>query len=85
MHDAQVLGREGAELVALLDEKLAAMSGPAHAELWTDEALHADPRWGEVRALAEQLIQAMGWPADPPPQDRAVYVGPMLRIRWALF
>jgi hypothetical protein len=64
------------KLVEELDQQLTAMSGPAHEELWMDEALETAPEWTEVRARAKRLIDAMQWSHDPPPASRYVYVGP---------
>jgi len=64
-----------AQRVNALDSALAAMSGPAHEELWTMEALDEAPEWDHIRQLARELIQAMGWSNSPPPSDRgAIYV-----------
>src|ERR1700754_1824521 len=38
------------ELIRALDDKLTAMSGPAHADLWTEEALSAAVEWADVRS-----------------------------------
>jgi hypothetical protein len=70
------LSSDQARLLKELDDKLTAMSGPAHAELWMDEALTTAPEWTEVRAAAKRLIEAMGWSGTPPPTERYLYVGP---------
>jgi hypothetical protein len=66
---------EQVQAVEALDKALEAMSGPAHNELWTMEALDRSPKWDHIRQLAGQLIRAMGWSDAPPPANRAVYVG----------
>ena len=59
-----------------LDETIDRMSGPANAELWTIVALEKSPEWVELRELAKQVLQAFGWPDNPPPVDRgAIYIG----------
>lgn len=60
--------------VAALTELLQAMSGSQR--LWTDEALETAAEWGRVRELAGGVLQAMAWPHEAPPADRAIYVGP---------
>jgi hypothetical protein len=61
--------------VEALDAALEAMSGPEHVELWSMEALDHSLEWVHIRDLARQVVQIMGWPEDPPPRDRAIYVG----------
>lgn len=67
---------EQVKLVEDLDQRLAAMSGPEHEELWTDEALKTAPEWNEIRAAARLLVDKMGWVRTPPPSDRSLYIGP---------
>lgn len=63
--------------IEVLDRRLVAMSGPQNAEFWTEEALRAATEWVSVRALAQAVLDAMGWPSEAPPIDRgAIYVGP---------
>ena len=59
-----------------LDDELVRMSGPPNEALWTEAGLREAPEWVRVRALAAELLAAMGWPCEAPPRDRAVYVGP---------
>jgi hypothetical protein len=53
-----------AQLIALqaVDRKLTALVRAQDAELWTQKALHEDPRWIEVRQLAFGVIEAFAWP-----------------------
>ena len=39
-----------------IDESLNRMSGPANAELWTDEAVATHPAWAEVRRRAARAL-----------------------------
>ena len=60
------VGNFGAELspdaraaLDAIEASFTRMSGPAHAELWTDEAVATHPAWSDVRrraALALELI-----------------------------
>ncbi len=62
-------------VLARLDERISAWSGPAHPEVWTTTALATHPVWSDFRALACEALAAFGWPADLPPSNRAgVYV-----------
>ena len=66
-----------AEQRARLDDVhalLAAMSGEANEALWTERALYENAQWGAVRRAAARALQAFGWPAEPPPPTRNVYV-----------
>jgi hypothetical protein len=53
-----------------LDEFLNEMSDAFHTDFWTEEALSSDPRWEEVRALAQAALGACGWPNEIPPPAR---------------
>ncbi|WP_438023778.1 hypothetical protein [Sorangium sp. So ce233] len=64
------------EAVDTLDAQLERMSGPEHAEMWTDDALYNRGEWARVRHLAAGALRSIGWPIELPPQDRAIYVGP---------
>ena len=57
---------QAAKLTAL-DDFLNKMSGPLHEAFWTDEALFSDPRWEEIRKLAESALVSFGWPIQVPP------------------
>lgn len=70
------VGSEAKQAMEALDRHLSSFSGPEHAELWTDEALRHAPEWRQTRQLAREIIARMGWPPDPPPTGRAIYVGP---------
>ncbi len=73
-HGRRANGRRSREL----DRVLSDMSGPGKSELWLEAVwLEADclrhPRWSEVRQLAQAALSAFGWPADLPPEGRAMY------------
>ena len=57
-----------------LDEKLLALSGPNHEELWIHEDCLEHPEWTEIRRLAHEVILAFNWPTDEPPPSGAIYV-----------
>ena len=59
-----------------LDDTLAAFSGSEHPDVWTEEALHAHPTWVQFRQQASAFLAAFDWPYEPPPSNRAIYVGP---------
>jgi hypothetical protein len=80
MADAGALARLSAaqrHSIAELDDFLRMMSGPDHAEYWTDAALQHSPQWKTVRELSRQVLHEMNWPVLPPPQGRAIFVGPL--------
>jgi hypothetical protein len=59
-----------------LDRIISSVSGPAHPEVWADEALEDREEWRLIRKAAQDLIRAMGWTHEPPPSDRgAIYIG----------
>jgi hypothetical protein len=44
-----------------VDDLLSAMSGPAHRDLWTEEAVCSHVRWREVRSAAQGARSALKW------------------------
>lgn len=44
-----------------IDQVLVEMSGSGRAALWTDEAVCEHPKWMEVRELARQALDLLGW------------------------
>ena len=44
-----------------LDAAIAAMSGSANSELWTERSFRSHARWGEVRTLARAAATRFGW------------------------
>jgi hypothetical protein len=48
------------EKLIRLDELLARMSGPQHAELWEPDALVTSHEWSEVRRLASGIVRDIG-------------------------
>jgi hypothetical protein len=53
-----------------LDEFFTKMSDPSQRDFWSDEALSSDPRWEEVRMLAQAALVACEWPNEIPPPAR---------------
>jgi len=53
----------GAQVLALNDlaTLLREMSSAERSELWTEEAVHNHPKWREVRNLAREALQKLGW------------------------
>lgn len=73
---AEALSPAQRAAVDALDAQLEEMSGPEHAEMWTDDALHTSVAWTRVRHLAASALRTMDWPNELPPQGRAMNVGP---------
>ena len=55
-----------AVLIRPLNDLLTRLSGQHNAEFWRREALYADARWDNVRALAKSALSAL------PDEERAV-------------
>ena len=60
------LSKEQMARLTELDEFLKKMSGPSKSDFWSDDALASDPRWEEVRTLAQAALVACGWPNEIP-------------------
>lgn len=73
---AQELSFMQREAIDAVDKQLEKMSGPEHAEMWTDDALYNSIEWARVRHLAALALKSIGWASELPPQGRAIYVGP---------
>src|SRR4051812_11910536 len=54
------LSPEAQAALCAIDESLNRMSGPANAELWTEEAVATHPAWSEVRAQASRALELFG-------------------------
>jgi len=52
-----------AQLLALqeLDSALNAISGPDNVHLWTDASFTSDPRWDDIRSLAQKVMIEFDW------------------------
>ncbi len=61
-------------LLATLDSRLEAMSGPERAPLWTEEALRTRSEWEDVRHLAQETLVTFGWEGDVPPAYGHEYI-----------
>jgi hypothetical protein len=64
------LSQEQMARLTELDQFLKKMSDPSQSDFWSDEALSSDPRWEEVRTLAQAALVACGWPIEIPPPAR---------------
>ena len=53
--------------IVRVDAKLEEMSNRYDMSLWTDDALRTRPEWVEVRRLAREALEAMGYDLEPPP------------------
>jgi hypothetical protein len=75
-HGPSVLAAHQLEQFERIDRQLQAMSGPERLRFWNNEALEELSEWSVVRTLAKNALRTMGWSQEPPPLDRAIYVGP---------
>jgi hypothetical protein len=58
--DMQELTDKLSEQIERLDQKLLAISGHKHAELWTEQGLMHAPEWVEMRMLAQDCLKELG-------------------------
>ncbi|HEV2082596.1 MAG TPA: hypothetical protein VGR32_09110 [Brevundimonas sp.] len=56
MHAQGLMSERQIAAVRIVDEMLADLSGKAHASFWTREALTSDPRWDQVRLVAQAAL-----------------------------
>ena len=74
--ESEAIKLNGDQLAMLLalDAFLNQMSGAERAELWTSDALRSAPEWIEVREASREGLAVFGWPPDPLPPSRGVFV-----------
>lgn len=70
----QLLDPSQLRALEALDRKLEVMSGPENSELWALPSLAACDAWEEVRRLASEALELMGWRSGPPSSSTAIYV-----------
>jgi len=51
-----LLSEDQQKLLRDLDRQLEAMSGPEHADLWSQRGLGTSPAWTQVRATARAIL-----------------------------
>ncbi|HYO74655.1 MAG TPA: hypothetical protein VEU33_52145 [Archangium sp.] len=64
------------ERIEALDRLFQEMTDANDLSLWQTEEALVSPPWNEVRRAARELLEEVGWPTSPPPQERAIYVVP---------
>ena len=58
-----------------LDAYLERNAGVGFEEMYCDTAsLYKDSRWEQIRILAKEFIETMGWPYEKPRKNNAIYV-----------
>jgi len=62
------------EALQSLDQKLASMSGPSQAALWTEEALATDANWQWIRQRAQEALELLGAELHAPKLDWVTFV-----------
>lgn len=62
--EARLLSEHQVERVRQVAELLQAISGPAHAQLWTPNALRSASEWQEIRTTAAGLLEALESPGS---------------------
>ncbi len=56
------LGESARAVSSRLDRHLEEMSGRDYGDIWTVDALHAAPVWGQVRRLAREALHTLSGP-----------------------
>ena len=62
------------DAVADVDRLLDQMSGPEHAELWSEQALREAPEWNMVRNAARHALHQLGYAEGPVMPSDATYI-----------
>jgi len=71
--EARLLPRQ-LQAIRRLDDYMLSISGQENGHLWTMEALTSSKEWDLLRALANALLEQMGWPKTKPPDTDALYI-----------
>ena len=54
-----------------LNKKLDEISGPENLRYWMEDTVRTDIAWEDIRLLAKNALDAMGWPLEDPLKKRS--------------
>lgn len=54
-----------------LNKKLDEISGPENLRYWMEDTVRNDIAWEDIRFLAQNALDAMGWPLQEPLKNRS--------------
>lgn len=69
------LNNQQRTLLEAINDQFTQMSGRGNGALWTETAIHENPLWEQIRALAKEALQSFGWPNEIPPSYTHEYIG----------
>jgi hypothetical protein len=58
-----------------LNKKLDEISGPENLRYWMEDTVRNDIAWEDIRLLAKNALDAMGWPLEDPLKKRSKIPG----------
>ncbi|MHA2314357.1 MAG: hypothetical protein ACXACF_03610 [Candidatus Hermodarchaeia archaeon] len=58
-----------------LNKKLDEISGPENLRYWMEDTVRNDIAWEDIRLLAKNALDAMGWPLENPLKKRSEIPG----------
>lgn len=58
-----------------LNKKLDEISGPENLRYWMEDTVRNDIAWEDIRLLAKNALDAMGWPHEEPLKKRSEIPG----------
>jgi hypothetical protein len=76
IEDAELIDPGLVPKLDAIEKQTVAMSGQAHPEFWTDEALRTFPEWQQLRVQAREILADLGIELAPPNLSTITYVGP---------
>ena len=60
--------------IKMLDDYMLSISGPANIQYWNNDALCHSTEWRNMRKLAKNILNIMGWDFITPQKSDAIYI-----------
>lgn len=68
------LTEEQRSAIKLLDAYMLSISGPTNIQYWNNDALCHSTEWNNMREMAKNILNIMGWDFVAPPKSDAIYI-----------
>jgi len=61
-------------VIRVLDDYMLSISGPVNIQYWNNYALCHSTEWRNMREMARNILNIMGWEFIAPPKSNAIYI-----------
>lgn len=72
--ELSALTEQQRQAIKALDDYMLSISGLENIQYWDDDALYNSDEWRNMRELAKNILNAMGWDFDVPGEIDAIYI-----------